>query len=325
MRLICGGFVFVALGVLVLGGAEVSAQQVTVSTPYHSVNDSFFEHMGTSWGLSGPNWSFSFGGGPLQAAPQFGGFDPSAGANLGFGWRSGGAGGFFNGNWSQGNRRSFVSQTPMVTLRNGVPGYFSDTSQTPFVMSYVPVVGGFPALMAPVQPMPRYMAPGPSYSGTGRNAVLSALERHRAERDERERLDDASAAEAAAARMNVPARPNVQNPGGPEDLILTGSSPAPADVAAGEPSQELAAARASSAGRPTLSVAEARRLHAAEQAEQEGEALEYVRRGRIAEAKGKPNVAKVYYQRAAARASGKLREQILARLDALQTPSQASR
>ena len=72
-------------------------------------------------------------------------------------------------------------------------------------------------------------------------------------------------------------------------------------------------------------MAEARRLHAAEQAAQDGEALKYVERGRTAEAKGKPNVAKVYYQMAADRASGKLREQILARLDSLEKPSQIAR
>ena len=66
-------------------------------------------------------------------------------------------------------------------------------------------------------------------------------------------------------------------------------------------------------------MADARRLYAAEQAEEHGEALLYVERARNAEAKGKPNVAKVYYQMAAQRASGQLREQVLARLNALET------
>ena len=88
---------YALLGLLVFA-SPAFPQQVTVSTPYQSTGDSFFENMGTSWGLNGPNWSFSFGGSPMQAAPQFGGFDPSAGANFGFAGGSGGVGGFFGGN-----------------------------------------------------------------------------------------------------------------------------------------------------------------------------------------------------------------------------------
>jgi len=303
-----------------------SPQQATVSTPYQSTGDSFFENMGTSWGLSGPNWSFSFGGSPMQAAPQFGGFDPSGGANFGFGGRSGGVGGFFNGNWSQGSRRSFTSQTPSVTLQNGMPGGIFDTSQSPFVMGYVPVVGGFPTVgaLTPVQPpMSPGMASTPGASGAGRDAVVNALRQDRAERNLNERIRTASAARTEVARREAPAPPNVEPRKAADDLVLLGSDPPPpqavtgAAIARDEPARKLAAARASSAGQPAPSVAEARRLHAAEQAKQDAEAEVYVELGRSAEAKGKPNVAKVYYQMAARRASGKLRDQVLARLDAL--------
>jgi hypothetical protein len=84
-----------------------------------------------------------------------------------------------------------------------------------------------------------------------------------------------------------------------------------------DPSGKLAATQSSSAGRPAPSVAQARRLYAAEQAEQTEEALKYIELARNAEANGKPNVAKVYYQNAARRASGPLREQIRERLHAL--------
>ena len=101
--------------------------------------------------------------------------------------------------------------------------------------------------------------------------------------------------------------------------------PAAAPAVQVDPSaQKLAAAQSSSAGRAVPSVAEARRQYAAEQAKQHGEALAYLERARNAEATGKPNVAKVYYQMAARRASGKLREQITARLEALQIPSEVS-
>jgi len=151
MRLSASRLPVALLAYLVLSTAELTAQQVTVSTPYHSLSDSYYENMGTSWGLSGPNWSFRFGGSPTQAAPQFGGFDPNAGANFGLQRQSGGNRGFFNGNWSSGYRQSFVSQTPSVTLTNGVPGFIADASQSPFVISYVPIVG-FP----PPGGYPRY-------------------------------------------------------------------------------------------------------------------------------------------------------------------------
>ena len=66
-----------------------------------------------------------------------------------------------------------------------------------------------------------------------------------------------------------------------------------------------------------MSVAEARRLHEAEQAGASEEATEYLERASRAEAAGKPAVAKIYYQMAYRRASGALRGQIQARLNAL--------
>ena len=226
-----------------LSAADVGAQQVTVSTPYHSVGESFFEHMGTTWGLRGKNWFFSFGA-PYFAAPPFGGFDPSAGANFGFGFQRGGVSGLWSGNFSQGLRRSFISQTPSVTLQNGLPGYVFDTSQSPFVISYVPVVG---------------------------------------------------------------------NNNGPAAV-----GDRPADPSA----RKVAAARSSSAGRPAVSVDEARRLYAQEQLEQKREVLAYLERARGAEETGKANVARIYYQMAYRRASGELRDQIQTRLKALETGSQ---
>ena len=99
----------------------LAQQQVTVSSPHSAVSDSFYEHTGTSWGAQGKNWFFQFGppGNPNGAAPQFGGFSPSAGANFGFGFNGGGMNGGFLGNLSQGSRRSFTSVTPSVTMPNG--------------------------------------------------------------------------------------------------------------------------------------------------------------------------------------------------------------
>ena len=83
------------------------------------------------------------------AVPQFGGFDASAGAQMGFAILSEIEAFFFIAA-AQGDRRSNVMQAPKVTLFNGQQAYVSDTSQSPFVISVVPVVGDFAAAQQPV-------------------------------------------------------------------------------------------------------------------------------------------------------------------------------
>jgi len=310
-----------ALGGLLAAGTESTAQQqqVTVSTPYHAINESFFENIDTSWGLRGPNWNLNVNGSPVQAAPQFGGFDPSAGANFGVGFNRGGVQGGFNANLSQGVRRSHTSQTPSVTLQNGMPGYVSDTSQSPFVISYVPVVGGFPTFgsVQPIPPQPIFSNP---ISSGGNPAVLQALQEAHAQRQ--------PAADANVGRIQRPDNAAIVPLGEPparhanlnqvqaagDDLLLVGGQ----DVAGPVAGQK------SSAARGAMSVAEARRLHAAEQGQQQGEAQILIERGRNAEATGKPGVARIYYEMAYRKAPASLRPQIRARLDALGSPSQST-
>ncbi len=83
------------------------------------------------------------------AVPQFGGFDATAGAQLGFAILSDIEAYFFI-NAAQGDRRSNVLQAPKVTLFNGQQAFVSDTTQSPFVISVVPVVGDFAAAQQPV-------------------------------------------------------------------------------------------------------------------------------------------------------------------------------
>jgi len=83
------------------------------------------------------------------SVPQFGGFDASAGAQLGFAIISD-IEAFFFINAASGDRRSNVLQAPKVTLFNGQQAYVSDTSQSPFVVSVIPVVGDFAAAQQPV-------------------------------------------------------------------------------------------------------------------------------------------------------------------------------
>lgn len=83
------------------------------------------------------------------AAPQFGGFDPTAGAQIGFAILSDIEAYFFI-NAAQGDRRSNILQAPKVTLFNGQQAFISDSSTTPFVISVIPVVGDFAAAQQPV-------------------------------------------------------------------------------------------------------------------------------------------------------------------------------
>ncbi len=81
--------------------------------------------------------------------PQFGGFDPTAGASLGFAVLSD-IEAFFFINAAQGDSRTNILQAPKVTLFNGQQAFVSDISQSPFVMGLIPVVGDFAAAQQPV-------------------------------------------------------------------------------------------------------------------------------------------------------------------------------
>ena len=75
---------------------------------------------------------------------------------------------------------------------------------------------------------------------------------------------------------------------------------------------------ASPSAPPTMSLAEARHQRARRQETRSEEAASFFTRGQKAEAEGKVNVAKIYYQMAARRASGHLKVRVLAKLDAIQ-------
>jgi general secretion pathway protein D len=81
------------------------------------------------------------------AVPQFG--QPVNVANFGFAILSD-IQAYFLINASQGDRRANVLQAPKVTLFNGQQATVSDTTQTPFVISVIPVVGDFAAAQQPV-------------------------------------------------------------------------------------------------------------------------------------------------------------------------------
>lgn len=82
------------------------------------------------------------------AVPTFGG--PVAGAaSFGFAILSD-IEAYFLINAAQGDRRTNVLNAPKVTLFNGQTAFVADTSQQPFVISVIPVVGEFAAAQQPV-------------------------------------------------------------------------------------------------------------------------------------------------------------------------------
>ena len=85
------------------------------------------------------------------AKPPFGSPDPTAGLTTNFAFVGKYGQINFAINFSQGYKQSLTTQTPSVTLLNGQTGYVSDTSQTPFVVSVIPVVGAFPVAPQPLQ------------------------------------------------------------------------------------------------------------------------------------------------------------------------------
>ena len=130
----------VAVGVLSTLAGVVGAQpQANVQIPFRAANDGFFEQFGTGWAFSGPNWFARFGGAP--AVPPFGGVQPGAGITGGVGFNGGGINGGLGFMAAQGSRRGNVTQSGNLTLFNGYPGFLSDTSQSPFVVGLIPIVG----------------------------------------------------------------------------------------------------------------------------------------------------------------------------------------
>ena len=276
---------------------RAAVQQVTVTTPMHSVSDGFFERTGVHWGFNWKGLHASFGG-PNMAVPPFGGFDPSAGLHSGFAVRRPGFNGFMNFAAGQGYRQSFVTQAPSVTLFNGQPGYISDMSISPFVIGQIPVVGGFST--APYGGV----IPQPIFSTSLPAGVLPVVD----PRNPRVRAMQEQLARTGGAAA-VPHRPNGPN--------LQPLGPAGAAMRPEAARRDPPAAQASSAARAVPGVEEARRLHQAEKTAGNNEAMVLFERGRTAEEDGKPNVARIYYRMAAERATGPLRGLARARLDAL--------
>lgn len=126
----------------------------TAGEPTRNLNDTDYDRSVTV-GMSAPGVfaadldipfrQNSFG----LAVPTFGGYDAAAGASMGFAILSD-IEAFFFIEAATGDSRTNVLQAPKVTLFNGQQAFVSDTSQSPFVISVIPVVGDFAAAQQPV-------------------------------------------------------------------------------------------------------------------------------------------------------------------------------
>jgi hypothetical protein len=281
--------------------AVANAQQVTVGTPFHQMHDGFFENSQINWSGNYRGVNFSFGGGAL-AVPQYGGYTPNAGLGVNYGIAGKDGRINFSGNFGQGYNQSLTTQTPSVTLMNGQTGYVSDTSQTPFVVSVIPVVGAFPVSPQQLREM----------SGIGPNQMdprLHAMMQARADAQVQAAAQAAGQAQAGGPVPPLPPQPNNAAP--KRNLkLMNVPDPVPAVADPGdEARQQLDAAQKSTAGRPALSVAEAKRLHQHEQTAGDDEMAALMVRAQALEEDGKPNVAKIYYQRVAKHGTGDLQQQ----------------
>ena len=212
-----------------------------------------------------------------------------------------------------------------MTLTNGYPGSVSDTSQSPFVVGVVPIVGGyvpgFPIGFAPqytmgypIPPMGRQFQMAPQGDSRVRAMMRQIAAEHAARAGDGS--NDLLAGLPGGGPGGGPAAPRVRRR--PARGGLDSAGPAPGPAAGIDPSaQKLAAAQSSSAGRAVPSVAEARRMHELEKATQNDEARVYYEKALGAEEGGKPGLAKVYYDMGLKRANGELRSRILGRLKGL--------
>ena len=137
--------------------SEANAQ-IVIQAPYGVYNDSFYEHMGSTWSLSSwgrrGGWFFN---GPGASFPPFGGYHGFGDARFGFGGRLGNTRFRINMWCSQASSRSMVMTSPMIVVPNGGYGVIQNLSWRPFVTGWTPVVGGAPQVPMMVSPVQNYV------------------------------------------------------------------------------------------------------------------------------------------------------------------------
>lgn len=300
--------VVIGAGLVCCQPAGVHAQQVQLTSPFQTINDSFYENFGfggINLGRSGPGGGWYFNTGPANSTPPpFGGYDPAADAR--FGMQFGGPFGFgFNMLAGQGSNRSNTVVAPTIVIPNGGSGYLFSGSVTPFVTGVIPVVGNAP--MGPLIPVVAPTQPS-----------QSALAERVAQLQQKQAAEQAAADAAPAAGMNAAPvlNPAPALPARDQAPLVLKGGPAPAGAAPARPAVSGSPAD-SSANHGDVSVAEIRRQQAQQDAAQQEEIQVLIEKARGHEEAGKPGLAKIYYQQAAARAVGELKKQLLDKIRSL--------
>ena len=129
------------------GGASHSTTN-GIPTSYHEAAKATADYYGTN--LSAADIKLNQGSSAL-ALPMYGNFNMSdnAGATMGFSILSD-VEAYLVLEASQSTERSNILQAPKVTLFNGQQALVQDVTDTPFVVSVIPVVGDFAAALQPV-------------------------------------------------------------------------------------------------------------------------------------------------------------------------------
>lgn len=304
-----GGWCLLLMAVALLCSSTASAQQVQLTSPFHSLNDRFYENFGI--GLSpiertGRRGGWFFSGTQANSTPPpFGGYDPAADASFGF--RIGQFG--INGVAGQGSSRSHVMEAPTIVIPNGGTGSIFSGSIRPFVTGVVPIVGNAP--MGPMIPMPTPVMTSPlaerlARLGGSEQALAAQAAEFAAE-------DRAARNQAARDRLVRPDAAQVRPERRSEDapLVIRGGRGEDAPATA---SRGLGGGANSTANHGDLSLREIRQQQAQQQAAREYEALVLVEKGRGKEAEGELGLAKIYYQQALSRADEGLKQQIEAKI-----------
>lgn len=286
--------IFLFVGVTLVFGANASnstAQQTVVGAPFHHAGSSFFENMGVGFGfhLRGGNLPPDDGGpSSVVGLSRFG----VPGGNLVFGQNLGGRG----GNGGQGGVAVHGSPGGFHLNFNFAQGSSrSFHSQTPSVTLMNGGTGSFrsgtlrPFVTSLIPVVGNWPGGHPSFV-VRPQPMISPIE------DRMRRLNESG----STLTLNTSVQEAPLAPSEEEHAAL-----------------RLHAARGSTAGHGDVSVAAIHAQHAAEDAALEEEIAILIARGRGAEMEGKPNVARIYYQQAATRAEGDLREQLLQQIEKL--------
>ncbi len=136
-----------------------------------------------------------------------------------------------------------------------------------------------------------------------------------------EAMDEALLSQARGSRYRAPVHRSL----GASSVVAAGSRTVSGGSEAARTTWQPASAPRPTSGPLAKSVAQLKAERAGEQQARVAEAQRLFERGKSAEAKGKPNVARIYYQQASRRAQGPLQEEILAQLRLVNTPSVAQR